>query len=502
MGFCKRASAFLGKIHFPSLFLGSASTGKRRRPMRWATCVCSTSSSAVCFCRAVVNELWVEPVDDSLVRLSNFLFEQARAVATSLKEKSLQSIQCRPYLEWILAEEEHCRVRKAIQSGAEANTPGVVPRFFSGLPGWTHWSGLLPIYTPAASENPGWPSTSLAPSAAARDPNHLLSVVLQASEELDDFSTQASCLQVLICRSQDPRDLFDKLDHLQLGVMGDKLGALKTRLSKYLLAVTEESRQRLYKELVALDPRLLLWDSFAHPITEWCHRRILHALMLSLWGDSEEARKLDRQERRLSPLLPRSLLTDLGKGGGYKTSCPVVPPLVASRSAKAIPAFGGQSGWEPVMRRRTSIASSTYSASSDEVVVERTTIVKRYRDDRGDRGARAVRDIARAIFRETRDLQPRVDQTDRRATEEDFNAGEHLEARSKDTNGGGRTEEGPSRNHGVHGIRSQSETRVGRGDGHPVDVEAGNEAKQIARAGAVAAKRELDDQQEPLHGSE
>jgi hypothetical protein len=290
----------------------------------------------VCFCRECV----VMEDEDNPMGLGNFLSERARVVASSVNENNKQRVKWRPYLEWILVEEARVRLRKSVEGERinDAKTAaGVTSRFFRGLPGWTTWSGALPIYAPNASENPGWPAFGEGIELS----DGLLGVVLKVSEEFGNFSTQASSLGELICRSRDPRSLFAKLDRLQLSVMGDKLGALRTRLSKYLLTVDDECRRLLKEELLDLDPRLLRWRNFVQPLAQWCHLRVLNALMLSTGSSSEELRNADSLAETLRHQLPQNFLAKLNSPLPTAPRL-AAPPVTISPGDEDAPATGNE----------------------------------------------------------------------------------------------------------------------------------------------------------------
>lgn len=261
------------------------------------------------------------PKSSSFVDLAALAFNQARLVAASIREANPESIKCRTYFRWILAEAKYSRFLGGLQN-TTAQTAGMTPPFFKFSPGLDIWQRVLPIYVPVASENPGWSVFDSGSSAASIQTDELLKVVLSSAKELGDFATQAECLQEMICRAQDPLALFADLDRLQMSIMGDKLGALQTRLSKYLLAGNDHSRRELHQELVLMDPRLPLWNGFRHPVVEWCHRRVQYALLLSIHGDSKEAKATDRQATDLYGL-PRA---SMGKQSLQDQTFPAVPP--------------------------------------------------------------------------------------------------------------------------------------------------------------------------------
>ncbi|KAJ6442076.1 CCR4-Not complex component, Not1 [Purpureocillium lavendulum] len=283
----------------------------------WKKTECDDTSSLclldilTCFGEETVKML--DHGDTSVKAAKQFFFDQARAVATSIKETTPQHMKTRAYLHWILAEERHARIVDDAERVKSADGPGTAHQAFANFPGLTLRFGALPIYAPVQSENPGWPG--LGRDAATLRPNDLLAVAVKVSEELHDYSTQAHCLQELICRSPDPEELFTKLENLYSSVTGNMLDLLGTRLSRYLLAVDDKSREALYKSLVELDPRIHIWSNFAHPVIEWCQRTVLHALLVSLGRDPEQARNVANQAQALFPLLPHNFFSKPYKAG-------------------------------------------------------------------------------------------------------------------------------------------------------------------------------------------
>ncbi|EFX04381.1 hypothetical protein CMQ_1309 [Grosmannia clavigera kw1407] len=242
--------------------------------------------------------------DSSFLEVASFAFKQARLVAASLKENDPGNIKCRSYLRWIVAETEHSK----IVDGHWGKKGNLSYQFFRTFPGRKVWYGLevLPMYAPMAAENPGWPVIDAESSETSLKCDELLKAALDAARELGDLTTQVACLNEMICRSHDPRSLFVDLDHLQYLEMGDKLGALRTRLNKYLLATRDGYRSELRRELIELDPELPIWNKFMHPAFEYVYSRVMYALLLAADGDSEESRITDSRADEMEKHFPDS----------------------------------------------------------------------------------------------------------------------------------------------------------------------------------------------------
>lgn len=257
----------------------------------------------VCFCRGYIQVL---DNNSDVQDTKSIIFEHARRVATAVKDANPENTKCRPYLHWILAEMAHARAIHSIRETSTAQSVHVGPQCFRRFPGTTYGDNVLPIYVPLLSENPGWP---------VRQPNtpdseNLLLAVRSAAEELGDFSTQADCLREMICHSPTPSRLMDELEQLQHSVMGDKLGKLQTRLSRFLICNTTESRRQLYQNLLAMNIELRSWSQMAHPIMQWCHRRVMAALLLDVQGFTAEAKTMDAQAAALRSHIPEGFLSE------------------------------------------------------------------------------------------------------------------------------------------------------------------------------------------------
>jgi hypothetical protein len=135
--------------------------------------------------------------------------EQARDIAASIKEHDPEMIKSRPYIRWILIQEELSRTLGYEEEGRKSHKSALDFYHLRRFPGLISWTGSLPIYIPVADENPG----SHVSHFSERD-TELLQNALRASEELGDYDTQVMCLKELICRSNEPTALFDKLTHL------------------------------------------------------------------------------------------------------------------------------------------------------------------------------------------------------------------------------------------------------------------------------------------------
>ncbi|KAE8441515.1 hypothetical protein EG329_004903 [Mollisiaceae sp. DMI_Dod_QoI] len=224
--------------------------------------------------------------------------EQARDLAASIKKNDLEYIKSRPYIQWILVQEELSRKLGYEEEGRKSHKSALSFQHLQKFPGITIWTTSLPTYVPAEAENPGSHISHFPESD-----NELLQIALQASEELGDYRTQVLCLRELICRAKEPQQLFDKLTHLQKSVQGDMVGYLQTCISKYLYATTDESRQALIDEFVDFDGRQAMSYSIDDPLMLWHERKVQGALYLSM-GLTYEAGKAQEMASKYERDLP------------------------------------------------------------------------------------------------------------------------------------------------------------------------------------------------------
>ncbi|QKX55122.1 uncharacterized protein TRUGW13939_02214 [Talaromyces rugulosus] len=209
--------------------------------------------------------------------LARQYLQHARSFANAIRMHSPDLIRSRPYLRWILAEEEFARQSPE----AKQRFFSVDEKYFSRFPGAVVWRSSMPIYIPEGIENPGWPEAK-----QPAMPSDLLQTALKTSQELEDYQTEVLCLQELICRSPEPLGVFAQLEHLQKEVQRDLTGHQRTCLSKYLLASNDQSRRELLeKGIKPLNEYAALYSSRHCPLLIWCQLQIKNALHRSLGHD-------------------------------------------------------------------------------------------------------------------------------------------------------------------------------------------------------------------------
>lgn len=246
---------------------------------------------------------WDSPPSQNHLAAAERCLQHARILATCLKENSPELVKSRPYVRWILAEEELARKRTPSESDLKQH--------LSIFPGLTVWRSVIPIYIPLKWENPGWPLSKTSTLS-----NGFLGTVLQAAQELGDYDTEAICLGELIYRSPEPSGLFAQLTSLQKSVQGNRLGYQQTCLSKFLLAKDAESRRGLLRELAwIMGEDLGVYDWLGTPLIDWCDNMVKRAIHKSMGQDPVHMGYLRIMGKISAKDLPqriRAALIDLG----------------------------------------------------------------------------------------------------------------------------------------------------------------------------------------------
>jgi len=215
--------------------------------------------------------------------------EAAKSLVRDLAHGRPDSMGTRPVMEWMLA--------KAFESSFTDEGNGSIVDPFAYL---SYYPGMvlkrngrisLPIYVPFDFEVPGW-SVPDAPKEARA----AVEMTLSQATQLQDYSTQALCLKLLIMQTpHDPSELFAQLGDLQKSV-GDKDGYLRTLLSSYLACRGKEAEMRLLAELKQLP--------------SWTESNVLRDAHVHLAKQQmERVLTAKRDGRRTFPPLSRSSMT-------------------------------------------------------------------------------------------------------------------------------------------------------------------------------------------------
>jgi hypothetical protein len=256
--------------------------------------------------------------------------EHAARFATCIKENDRQNVKSRPYIRWILVRKGLERKLASPAQDISLNKTAFDTRYLGSFPGLTLWTSALPIYVPIRSETPAWPI-----SEQPADSEELLQHVLKASQELGDYNTEVACLREMICRSPQPRLLFERLTHVQKFLQGDMVGYLETLLSKYLIATDQASRKSLRNELSAFDAHQPISYDIQDPLIQWCQLMVQAALYRSSGTHLAETKHIEQMAQGLLASLPIDMqekTLHLGFGGSASI------PLLSSYPGITTPA--------------------------------------------------------------------------------------------------------------------------------------------------------------------
>jgi hypothetical protein len=240
--------------------------------------------------------------DRDVIATAKRCLEHARRFATCIKENDPQNVKSRPYIWWILVQKGLERKLASTAHDISSNRTAFNAQYLDSLPGLTLWTNTLPIYVPIKSETPGWPVSEQPPKS-----DELLQHALKASQELGDYNTEVACLREMICRSPKPKQLFERLAHVQKSLQGDMVGYLETLLSKYFLATDEESRQSLNDELSAFDAHQPISYDIRDPLIQWCQRMVQAALYRSPGRYRAETEHVEQMAQDLLVSLPNDI---------------------------------------------------------------------------------------------------------------------------------------------------------------------------------------------------
>jgi hypothetical protein len=261
----------------------------------------------ICLSRSFVIQISISK-EKPFISTAKRCLGHARTFAAAIRQNNPENIKSRPYIRWILAEEELTRHIEEIDKEHGSKGPSSCRAYFDKFPGLTLWHSGLPIYIPMRAENPGW-YISKVPEKS----NELLKVALKASQELGDYATESLCLKELLYRSPEPDGLFAQLAILQRSVQGDELGYLETCLSKYLLAGDEKSGQALKIELNVSDGGRVTSKFINDPLALWCQRMVQNGLFRFLGTFPTESGLKNVSPERLFNDLPLRIQKEISE---------------------------------------------------------------------------------------------------------------------------------------------------------------------------------------------
>ncbi|KAH9898747.1 hypothetical protein F4778DRAFT_782854 [Xylariomycetidae sp. FL2044] len=236
-------------------------------------------------------------LDHSSDDWSEDILRVALPIAVSIQQNDPASIKTRPYLRLLLAKSRF----------SEKKSRQEIANFLKQLslsPGLTYYRDdrLLPMYVPLDSENPGWAIPDA--SSAFKDP---VVLVARTAKHLGDHATEAMALREIIRLSSKPVNEFRQLCELQRKHQGDNAGYAQSLASKYLIADSYESREKLTVDIARLLSRTGLADCW-NDNHEW----ILNMLLYKLQGRRPAAihRELMKRSSRYNSM-DLDLLTEV-----------------------------------------------------------------------------------------------------------------------------------------------------------------------------------------------
>ncbi|KAJ8068473.1 hypothetical protein OCU04_004027 [Sclerotinia nivalis] len=248
--------------------------------------------------------------DEPVKKAINQAMAYANQSAISLSLYNPENVQTSPYLRWILANQRVARE---------------IPTNIYQIPDYDHlkesqgvliWTCNLPIYVPLDPANqtdrPLWENQS------RRTPENLLKLGLNASRKNGDYALGVQYLEEIFYTSDAPLEIVNELSRLQRDVQGNRMGYLRTCLTKYLCATDTPAMKILSEELRQFDEEYLMSGSTAQtidPITRWCQRGIQIALSFHLDRKPQTRLYLAKQEEAYEalPYDLKRLLAELGK---------------------------------------------------------------------------------------------------------------------------------------------------------------------------------------------
>ncbi|KAI9650409.1 hypothetical protein NHQ30_000423 [Ciborinia camelliae] len=262
---------------------------------------------------------------DYIKKTINEAMFHASQLAISLSLSNPENVQTSPYLRWVLANQRLSRE-------FPVNLCQMPKYEYLKRPqGVFVWTCSLPIYVPFDPIDQ--PYRVFWEKQSQRTPENLLKLGLDASRKNGDYSLQAQYLEEIFYTSDSPLAVLNELSHLQRDVQGDKIGYLRTCLTKYLCVTDRSAEENLSNELSEFDEKNpVLWtDPTARdidPITRWCQRVIQCALHTHLAHHKQARSHVQMQEYIYNQKLPydfKRLLAELGKRSG---DCRFDPELI------------------------------------------------------------------------------------------------------------------------------------------------------------------------------
>ncbi|KAF4449992.1 hypothetical protein FALBO_16552 [Fusarium albosuccineum] len=158
-------------------------------------------------------------IDDRTPAFIDKCLRSASAIGDSIMENFPNHVKSRPFLRFILTRSSIVARRSKKSCLDFEYLLG-----FSGATSFPKHIGL-PFYIPVRRENPGWVTSDM-----PQDSFQPVEMVLNASKEIKDYSTEALCLMELAIRRSNPNSIFDEL-------------------ARYLIARDDDSKAKLLRDL-------------------------------------------------------------------------------------------------------------------------------------------------------------------------------------------------------------------------------------------------------------
>lgn len=161
----------------------------------------------------------------------------AEPIGKSLLNNCPHTVRSRIFIQWVISKSVVGSKRENFKYLADYGGHTVFAEFEPGMP----------YYVPKDAENPGWLPPVLTSTA-----RQSLEMALRASQETQDYRTEARCLQELSLGTQDPDGPLQALAELQTSKQHDMNGYLATCLTRYLTCENPEAKRTLLENMKSL----------------------------------------------------------------------------------------------------------------------------------------------------------------------------------------------------------------------------------------------------------
>ena len=251
---------------------------------------------------------WIYSSKGAQIQATQY-FEEARKLAATIVQDYPDDLNSRPYLEWMLGEEELAQVNESKASGYLFNS---LHSIYNDLIVFANGPASIPLLSSKileqnCTERNG---TSTIPNGNTYG---FLPLILKTAKGNFDYRIQAECLREFAVARRYEGDIegsvqeVSRLTHLQQDTMVDIPGLLNTLNLQWALIKnpeepTLEAREELYSKHIQFDRRFLSSShaqtaedpsqniTFDIPLLKWGHLRAQRALLLVLGQKLQSAR--------------------------------------------------------------------------------------------------------------------------------------------------------------------------------------------------------------------